>query len=366
MRNTPDAADQRHQLYVQWLNARASVPDILQLDVIWTPEFAAAGWILPLDRFGAKLDDFFPTPVRANRWQGELFALPWFVDVGMLYYRTDLVEKSPATFDELWRQAQHGEEKAEIPYGFVWQGARYEGLVCVFLEHLGGFGGQIIDDGERVVVDSDAAVRALTYMRDSIYREHVVPQATLGWQEEQTRFQFQNGKAVFMRNWPYAYALLKDAGASKVAGRFAVGLMPAAPGGTPTSALGGSQLAINRNSRHPKAAYQVIEYLTQPEQMLERAQVAGQFPARRSMYDQKDLADALGMSAQQLHEVRRVIEHAVARPVSPVYAELSEILQIWLHRALTRQVEPDEALASAARQIRELLARVGLEREIGR
>src|SRR5262245_38015350 len=82
---TPDAADQKHQLYVQWLNARARRPDILQLDVIWTPEFAAAGWILPLDRFRPDVGDFFPATVRANRWQGELFALPWFVDAGMLY-----------------------------------------------------------------------------------------------------------------------------------------------------------------------------------------------------------------------------------------------------------------------------------------
>jgi multiple sugar transport system substrate-binding protein len=363
MRKTPDAADQKHQLYVQWLNARASVPDILQLDVIWAPEFAAAGWVLPLDRFRPDLDDFFPATVRANRWQGELFALPWFVDAGMLYYRTDLVDKPPTTFAELWRQAKAGQEKAGIPYGFLWQGARYEGLVCVFLEHLGGFGGQIIDEQGRVVVDSDAAVRALTCMRDSIYREGVVPRATLGWQEEQTRFQFQNGNAVFLRNWPYAYALLKDAGASKVAGRFAVALMPAAPGGAPTATLGGSQLAINRHSEHPEAAYQVIEYLTRPEQMMERAQVAGQLPPRRSLYDHKELAAALGMPAEQLKQVRRLIEHTTARPVTPVYTELSEILQIWLHRALTGQAEPDEALANAARQMRALLARVGLSRE---
>ena len=95
-RDTPDAADQRHQLYVQWLNAGASDPDILQLDAIWTPEFAAAGWILPLDRFDPDTAAFFPATIRANRWQDPLFALPWFVDVGMLYWRTDLVS-APAT-----------------------------------------------------------------------------------------------------------------------------------------------------------------------------------------------------------------------------------------------------------------------------
>ena len=107
MRPTPDAADLRHQLYVQWLNARATDPDILQVDAIWTPEFAAAGWILPLDRFAPDTAAFFPVTIAANRWDGQLFALPWFVDVGMLYWRTDLLPAAhPTTWDELEREAR--------------------------------------------------------------------------------------------------------------------------------------------------------------------------------------------------------------------------------------------------------------------
>src|SRR4051812_31929919 len=104
-RITPDAADQKHQLYVQWLNAGASDPDILQLDVIWTPEFAAAGWILPLDRFLPDTAAFFPATIAANRWRDSLYALPWFIDVGMLYWRTDLMPGPPSTFVDLVRQA---------------------------------------------------------------------------------------------------------------------------------------------------------------------------------------------------------------------------------------------------------------------
>jgi len=358
LRKTPDAADQRHQLYVQWLNARASQPDILQLDVIWTPEFAAAGWLLPLHPFSPDVTDFFPATVEANRWRGELFALPWFVDVGMLYYRTDLV-KPPRDFADLTRQAEQARSKAGVRYGLLWQGARYEGLVCVFLEHLGGFGGRIMDDKGRVVVDSEAAVRALTFMRDSVYTSAIVPEDALGWQEEQTRFRFQNGEAAYLRNWPYAYALMQAPG-SRVRGKFAVTAMPAAPGGSPTAALGGSQLAINANTRHPEAAYKLIAYMTRPEQMLERARVAGQFPPRPSLYDRKELAEALAIPVA---DARRIIERATPRPVTPVYTELSGTLQIWLHRALTRQAEPRPALESAAREMRALLVRVGLSRE---
>ncbi|HJR64553.1 MAG TPA: extracellular solute-binding protein, partial [Gemmatimonadaceae bacterium] len=243
IQRTPDDATQRHQLYVQWLNARAGDPDILQLDVVWTAEFAAAGWVLPLDRFTPPVADFFPATIEANRWGTRLFALPWFVDVGLLYWRTDLLDEPPSSMDELVRLASAcratsrqttsatgpqcpGDsrigpmgEGRDPPFGIVWQGARYEGLVTVFVEYLGAFGGRILDEEGRAVVDSPEAVRALAFMRDQLYRSGVAPREVLTWHEEETRFAFQNGNAVFMRNWPYAAGLLGDSAVSRVAGR---------------------------------------------------------------------------------------------------------------------------------------------------
>lgn len=358
VQSTPDAADHRHQLYVQWLNARAADPDVLQLDVVWAPEFAAAGWILDLGRFQPDIGDFFPATLPANRWNGALYALPWFVDVGMLYWRTDVMAHAPTDLDELRQVAARSMRDHAIPFGLLWQGARYEGLVTVFLEQLGAFGGAIMDDDGRVVVDADRAVEALTFMRDSIYVDGIVPASVLTWQEEQTRLAFQNGQAVFMRNWPYAYALLQDPDQSRVAGRFGIAPMPAGQGGSPTAALGGSVLAINANSGDADAAYQLIEYLLAPGQLLDRARVAAQYPPRPSMYDSKDLADALRIAPS---DARRIIEHAVARPATPIYSELSQILQIALHRALTRQQEPRAALQQAAADMRSLLARTELD-----
>ncbi len=356
LRATPDAADQRHQLYVQWLNARAPDPDVLQLDVVWTPEFAAAGWILRLDRFEPRTGDYFASAVAANRWDGGTYALPWFIDVGMLYWRTDLLPRAPRDLAELSAFARQA-VAAGLPSGFVWQGARYEGLVTVFLEHLGAFGGRILDDDGRVAVDSPAAVEALTSMRDMIRTDRTTPEAVLTWQEEQVRFAFQNGQAAMMRNWPYAYALLQDRSESAVAGRVAIAPLPAGPGGVPTAALGGSQLAINAFSEQPDAAYLLIDYLLQPAQMLERAQVAGQLPPRPDMYASADLAAALALPPA---DARRIIERAVPRPVTPVYSELSQILQVSLHRALTGQQAPAPALRQAAEAMRRLLARAKL------
>jgi len=355
-RETPDAADQKHQLYVQWLNAGASEPDILQVDVIWTAEFAAAGWILPLDRFRPDTAAFFPTTIAANRWRDTLFAIPWFVDVGMLYWRTDLVRAAPTNFVELARDAAAARQRRGLRYGLVWQGARYEGLVTTFLEYLTGFGGKILDQG-RVVVNSKQGLEALQEMHNQIYEEGVVPPSALTWHEEECRFAFQNGEAAFMRNWPYAYSLMQDSASSKVAGRFAVAPMPASPGGARSAALGGSQLAINRNTKSPEAAWAVVDYLTQPAQMLERARVVGQFPPRATLYDDPKLAAVLPIPPA---EARLVIEHAVPRPVTPVYTQLSEILQIYLHRALTGQLAPATALARAQTEMQRLLNSVGL------
>ena len=357
LRATPDAADHRHQLYVQWLNARAGDPDVLQLDVVWTPEFAAAGWIASLDRFQPPVAHFFRAAVEANRWNGALFALPWFIDVGMLYWRDDIVPRPPRDLHDLAALAGAARREHGIPFGFVWQGARYEGLVTVFLEHLGAFGGAILDEHGNVVVDSTAAELALTFMRDAIYVEGAVPPAVLSWQEEQTRFAFQGGQAAFMRNWPYAYTLMQDPSQSSVAGRFRVMSMPLGPGGQSTAALGGSVLAVNAWSDQPEAAYQLLDFLLQREQMLERARLAGQYPTRPALYETNELAAALTISPA---DALNVIERAVARPVTPVYSELSEILQISLHRALTRQQEPRPALQDAAAAMRLLLARVKL------
>jgi multiple sugar transport system substrate-binding protein len=351
----PDAANLRHQLYVQWLNARADDPDILQLDLIWTPEFAAAGWLLALDRFRPPLDDFLPAAVAANRYLHRLYALPWFVDVGMLYYRSDVLDAPPRSQSELVAQAQRA-QRAGFAHGLLWQGARYEGLVTVFSEYLAAFGGEILDRHGRVALDSRPARTALEAMRAAVHEQGIVPRTALSWQEEQSRFAFQNGRALFMRNWPYAFPLLQ-AGDSAVQGRVGVAAVPPAPGGRPAAALGGSQLAINARSDQPEAAYAVVEFLLQPAQMLERARVAGQFPPRPSLYSEPALARALPIDPGAVLEI---IGSAVARPATPVYAELSDILQIHVHRCLTGQQSADRSLRAAAREIEALLARVGL------
>ncbi|MDP2344992.1 MAG: extracellular solute-binding protein [Deltaproteobacteria bacterium] len=353
LRGTPDGADERHQLFVQWLNAGAPEPDVLQIDVVWAAELASAGFLRPIDlgqSFGA---DLFPGVRKAVTWRETAWAAPWFVDVGMLYRRKDLVPSAPSTFDEL---ALAANAPGPSP-GFVWQGNRYEGLSCVFLEVLGGMGGAIFDEEGRVVVDSAAGVRALTAMASWVGTISPVDVVTM--QEEQARFAFQNGNARFMRNWPYAAALFDaSAGSDGVAGRWAVSPMPTDRAlGRPTAALGGGALAINARAAHPEQAAALVAFLTSPAALLTRAKMAGQYPPRPSLYDADGaLDDALTIDVD---DARRIIEGATPRPVTPLYTELSSILQVHLHRSLTGQSDPNAALHAAAEQMRGLIEERG-------
>ena len=362
IQRTPDDATQRHQLFVQWLNARAGDPDVLQLDVVWTAEFAAAEWIAPLSRWKPNPAEFFPATVAANTWAGQLYAIPWFMDVGMLYWRTDLMPRAPTSLAELASIAKAARAKAGGPRdGFVWQGARYEGLVTGFLEILVANGGHILTDDGRVVVDSPEAVRALTFMRDLV-TAGASPSEVLTWHEEETRFAFQNGNAAFMRNWPYAFTLMNTPRDSRVASKFSVAPMPGAPGGTSAATLGGAPLAINAYSDHPDASWALIAFLTAPEQMLERAQLGG-YPTRPAVYDDPRLANLLPIPVAA---ARDIVARSVARPATPIYSQLSELLQIQLHRSLTGQVAPGEALREAARQMNALIERTRVREVLAR
>jgi multiple sugar transport system substrate-binding protein len=210
-----------------------------------------------------------------------------------------------------------------------------------------------MDASGRSAVGDSAAVAALSFMRRLVDQE-LVPRAAMTWHEEETRLAFQSGDAVLMRNWPYAYTLMNDPATSKVAGRYAVAPMPAAPGGAPSAALGGQQLAINAYTPHADAAYRLAAFLTAPAQALERARIAGSFPPRRSLYALPALDSALAIPAAA---ARDVLEHATARPVTPIYSQLSELLQIQLHRALTGQATPADALREAARTMDALVDR---------
>lgn len=336
----PPSTNTREDMYSTSFLSGAAGYDIVYSDVIWTPKFAAAGWLLDLtDRLKPEdAADFLSADLRAGYYRGRLYRLPAFSDAGVLYYRKDLIPHPPETFGELQLLAR--EFQSEDRWGFLWQGKQYEGLVTVYLEALWGFGGDWIDAETRETkLDQPEALLALEFLRQTIGA--ISPPAVTTYVEEDTRNLFQNERAVFLRNWPYAWRLMKDTALRK---EDRVGMAPVvhAPDYRGASTLGGWGFSISRFTRNPDMAWQFVEFVTQPEQLTKVQSNVGRIPARKSLVPP---------------EFRPILTSARMRPPIPEYPVASDILQRWLSAALTGRVSPAKALENAARETRLLLGK---------
>ena len=351
----PASSDEQHQFYVINLEGKSSDFDVFSMDVIWVPEFARAGWLTDLSLLVpvAERDEFFPGPMKAVTWQGRLFAIPWYIDAGVLYYRRDILDKygiaAPRTWQELVETARYITAREKDLYGFIWQGKQYEGLVCNALEYLWGNGGDVLRDG-KVVIDSAENIAALGFMHDLVDKYGVSPPLVTTAVEESTRHIFGNGRALFMRNWPYAWNIFEQKG-SPVRGKVGVAPLPAFAGGEPASTLGGWQLGVNRYSRHSEAARRLVGFLTSPAAQKQLALTIGYKPTRRSLYRDRELREKQPFIAG-LHDI---FMEARPRPVTPYYMMITQVMQSEFSAALVGVRTPEAALRSARKQIEYIL-----------
>jgi multiple sugar transport system substrate-binding protein len=334
----PPATNTREDMYSTSFLSGEAAYDIVYCDGIWVAKFAAAGWLADLSSRPTADDraDFLPVEFEAGSYQGKLYRMPAFTDAGVLFYRKDLVSKPPETFEQLSMLAQA--MQTEDRWGFLWQGKQYEGLVTVFLEVLRGFGGEWIDAQTREVkIDSPETIQAITFLKNTIGT--ISPPSVTTYAEEDTRNIFQNGRAVFLRNWPYVWTLIQQAGGS-FSQQIAMTPMVHAPGFASAPTLGGWGFAIASQSRDPGRAWQFVEFLTRPEQLIQVQQRQGRIPSRRSMIPAEFLP---------------ILTSARMRPVIPEYAQASDILQRWLSAALAGRVTPEKAVSEIATETSLLL-----------
>ncbi|MBI1846930.1 MAG: ABC transporter substrate-binding protein [Candidatus Rokubacteria bacterium] len=352
------ASDEQHQFFV--INLEGSLGpgrgpgfDVMMLDVIWVPEFARAGWLLDLTTSLApgELDGHFPAAAAAARWSGRVWALPWNWNVGLLYYRADLLERHglapPATDVELTRAVRliQGRERDPRLEGFLWQGKQYEGLTVNALESLWASGTDLLGPDGRVLPDPARAEEALYRLYDLIQRG-ISPDWVSAADEELSRRAFGDGRAIFLRNWPYAMDLFEGPG-SPVRGRVGIAPLPrlrgdvAAPGAT-----GGSLLGVSRASRHPEAAVALARFLASEE--AQRVLAGGSvLPTLMALYhDPALLAKRPHMPV--LHALSLV---ARPRPITPAYLMLSTSLQPELSAAVVGVKSPARAVADARRAL---------------
>jgi multiple sugar transport system substrate-binding protein len=352
----PQATDLRENLYTASLLARDPSFDLVYMDVTWTAKFASAGFLLPLDSLFPEEERsrFLPEALAAGRVEGRLYRVPVRTDVGLLYYRADWLKEAgrapPETFGDLLSTAA-ALQKPPMRWGFVWQGKQYEGLVCDFLEVLHGSGGFWIDPETGAVgLDRPEALGALGFLSGCVRTARVTPPGVTTYQEEESRRLFQDGRAVFLRNWPYVWQLAQRED-SPLRGRIGAGPMVHRPGDPPAATLGGWGLAISRYSRNPEGALAFIRFVTSMAGQRILCLPSGYAPALAEAY-----VDTGFLAANPfLATIARVHRHAVARPRVARYALASDLLQRHLSAALAGTESPTVALRRAARETRALM-----------
>jgi len=351
--DTPDLADDRLGLYLQFFEAQSPEVDVYQIDVIWPGDLAVH--LIDLSEYaGDVVDQHFPAIIENNTVDGRLLAIPWFTDAGLLYFRTDLLEAygfdgPPATWSELTEMAQtiqDGERAAGNTdfWGFVWQGNAYEGLTCDALEWIASNeGGRIIEPDGVITVNNPNAIEILELAASWVGT--ISPPGVTGFAEEDARLMFQAGNAAFMRNWPYAYSLGQGPD-SDIAGLFDVSPLPAGDveGGTPAATLGGWQLGVSRYSTNPELAADVALFLTSYEEQKIRAIEGTLNPTIMALYEDEDVLAAVPFFGS-LYDV---FINAVARPstaTAPDYAQVSAEFFNAVHSVLTGAEDAETAMA---------------------
>jgi len=342
-----DTGERLNKLRTQ-MQAGGEELDIILGDVIWTAELAESGWISDLsDRFPeSQQQAILPGSVQAIIYNGKPYGMPWYTDTGLLYYRKDLLEKSgydgpPKTWNELKQMTGKVRSESDIKFGFLFQGAQYEGGVCDGCEFIWGHGGNILDpkDPTRVIVDSPQAIEGLETER-SMITDGISPEAVTVYEEPETEGGFLNGDAVFLRNWPYVYGLIGTPDYPKLrTDQVGVSELPSADGKPGNGTVGDQPLYISASSKYPDAAWKFIEFLTASEQQRFRAVEGSYLPTRSALYDDPEIQDSVPVVAL----AKEALQHTRPRPVSPYYSDMSLEMQEQFNASLSGDTPPEEA-----------------------
>lgn len=313
--------------YRLWLSAGNADVDVYRTDVIWAPQLA--GSLVDLTEAAKDIvGHHFPSMIESQTVDGKLVALPMYTDAPALYYRTDLLEKygkePPKTWSELEAIAKEIQDKEREAgntqmNGFVFQGAPYEGLTCDGLEWVASNGGgQIVSPDGEITINNPKAAAALEQAKGWVGT--IAPDGVLAYKEEESRGVWQTGNAVFMRNWPYAYAL-SNGDDSAVAGKFDVVPLPAGEGGSSAACLGGWNLAISKYSQNQDAAIELVKYLSSEKAQKQRAVNQSRLPTIPVLYDDAEIAEKQPI----VTEWKEVVTNAVPRPSAPTKRQYNEV-----------------------------------------
>jgi multiple sugar transport system substrate-binding protein len=360
----PTDTDQRRQGLVIPLQAKKSNPDVFLMDVIWVGQFAASDWLLTIDpyiqRDSFDITHFFSNIIKqVDTYNDNVVALPVYNDCGLLYYRKDLLEQYNCSYPKTWRdliqcaQKVQKEQQKRNPqfYGFIWQGAQYEGLVCTFLEFAASNHGDIIDENNLVIINREENIEALQLMIDLIHKYRISPPNTYTeMKEEEVRLTFENGNALFERNWPYAWGLHKR-NESPLNRNFEITLLPAFTNGKHAATLGGWHIGISKYSDAKEKAWELVKFIVSYDTQKKLALDLSWNPGRSDIYNDPGVIEKM----PQIAVLKKAFENSVARPNLPYYTQISEVLQRYLNAALSGELTSREALSNSQEEIEKVV-----------
>ncbi|MBN1201433.1 MAG: ABC transporter substrate-binding protein [Anaerolineae bacterium] len=346
----PESTTDTLAQYQQFFEGESNELDLFMVDVVW-PAMIAEHLLDINDLMDADmLARFYPALIDAYTVEGRLVALPWFAGGGMLYYRTDLLEKygleAPATWDDLAvvaKTIQDGEraEGNENFWGFVFQGKAYEGLTCDALEwQVSSGGGRILSPEGVIEVNDEASIEIFDKVASWV--GDFVPPEVVTYQEEESRAVWQAGNAAFMRNWAYAFTLAQ-AEDSVIRDLFGVSPLPGKEPGMTAATLGGWGLSVSKYSDNPEAAVALANWLTEYDALVEFHLARGEQPVLPALYEDEELQAAL----PYLAFTSDILTAATPRPgvAGEQYAVVSELYYTAVNEVLAGNVDAATAMA---------------------
>lgn len=357
LKELPDNADQQRQQMIQNIQIKNAKMAVISMDVVWTSEFAANGYVaaLPADQFPTA--DMVKADVDGATYFNKLYGYPSGSDGGLLYYRKDLLDKyklqAPTTFDEMktaCKTIQAGENTPALAC-FAGQYQKYEGLTVNLAEAINSAGGVIVGDDGKPNVNTAEAKKGLQTLVD-MFKDGTIPKGAITWQEEQGRQAFQKGELIFHRNWPYVYALAqKTDGSSKVAGKFDVAPLPGISSSTGVSSLGGHNMAIPVTAENKGTAAAFAKFMATPEQQKSNTLAVSAAPVLTALYTDKDITAKFPYMPILL----KSIETAKPRPKAVKYGDVTLAIQDAAYGALQGQGTVDAALAQLQTKLTDLI-----------
>jgi multiple sugar transport system substrate-binding protein len=350
-------ADQQRQQLIHNTQIKNPKMAVMSVDVVWTAEFAAKGYIEALPADMLPTIDFLPASVDSATYSWKLYAYPSTTDGGLLYYRKDLLDKyglkPPTTFDEMkaaCHRIQAGENDPKLGC-FAGQYNQHEGMTVNIDEAIRGAGGVIVGDDGKPNVATPEAVKGLQTLVDW-FRDGDIPEAALTWRPAQGRKAFQNGELIFHRNWGGAVydVLSKTDGSSKVAGKFDVAALPGITG-PGVSSLGGQNYVIAKYAENKGTAVDFLKFMASPEAQKSYTMATSNAPVLASLYTDPDIIKKYPYMPTLL----RSTQTAKPRPKAVDYVDVTSAIQDAAFSALQGRIQPDMALQALQAKLETLI-----------